>query len=207
MTFGTNSQSRYGLLENLGGTSIAIIVPQRRDTGESLVGRTPLLLGRPTLRLASSEYDFDAPLLCCRSFDMAALAFRSMMTHQDQGSTSSARTTTTWFTARATHGSNKRPLFVIPVAYLFAIMTTLGLGMGWQAYQVLKQWHKPHNYFSMEAANQLIDCYVWAFIALAIWQYMPVSPVAGQKWKQALARHEVVPIANSVHGTLNPTSV
>ena len=63
---------------------------------------------------------------------------------------------------RKQHG---RGAFVIPVVYLFGIMTTLGLVMSWQAYQVLKQWNKPRNYFSLEAANQLIDCYVWSLVA------------------------------------------
>jgi|GraSoiStandDraft_5_1057265.scaffolds.fasta_scaffold97859_1 two-component system LytT family sensor kinase len=100
-----------------------------------------------------------------------------------------------------------RGLFVIPVAYLFAIMTTLGLVMGWQAYQVLKQWHRPHNYFSMEAANQLIDCYVWACIALAIWQYMRFFSVQGPKWKRDLAAHVVIAMATAPIATLLYISV
>src|SRR5690242_16535218 len=68
--------------------------------------------------------------------------------------------------------SPRRGVFVFPVAYLFGIMTAFGLGMGWQAYMVLKQYHKPRNYFSMEAAHQLIDCYVWALLAIGIWQLM-----------------------------------
>ncbi|HWY71508.1 MAG TPA: histidine kinase [Terriglobales bacterium] len=87
---------------------------------------------------------------------------------------------------RREHG---RRAFVIPVTYLFAIMTTLGLVMGWQAYQVLKQWHKPRNYFTLEAANQLIDCYVWCFVALAIWQWMRFFSLQGPKWKRDLAAH------------------
>ena len=87
---------------------------------------------------------------------------------------------------RRKHG---RGAFVIPVAYLFGIMTTLGLVMSWQAYQVLKTWHKPRNYFSLEAANQLIDCYVWCFVALGIWQLMRFFSLQGPKWKRDLAAH------------------
>ena len=87
---------------------------------------------------------------------------------------------------RREHG---RGAFVIPVTYLFGIMTALGLVMGWQAYQVLKQWHKPRNYFTLEAANQLIDCYVWCFVALAIWQWMRFFSLQGPKWKRDLAAH------------------
>jgi two-component system, LytTR family, sensor kinase len=76
-------------------------------------------------------------------------------------------------------------------------MTTLGLIMGWQAYQVLQQWHKPHNYFSMEVANQLIDCYVWAFMALLIWQYMRFFSMQGPKWKRDLAAHLVIAAATA----------
>jgi len=82
-----------------------------------------------------------------------------------------------------------RGAFVIPVVYLFGIMTTLGLVMSWQAYQVLKQWNKPKNYFSLEAANQLIDCYVWSLVALGIWQAMRVFSLQGPKWKRDLAAH------------------
>ena len=66
--------------------------------------------------------------------------------------------------------------------------------MGWQAYQVLKQWHKPRNYFSMEAANQLIDCNVWSFIAILIWQLMRVFSLQGPKWKRDLAAHLAIAI-------------
>ena len=90
---------------------------------------------------------------------------------------------------RRTHG---RGAFVIPVAYLFGIMTTLGLVMGWQAYQVLKQWNKPRNYFTVETANQLIDCYVWCFVALAIWQLMRVFSLQGPKWKRDIAAHVAI---------------
>ena len=88
-----------------------------------------------------------------------------------------------------------RGAFVIPVAYLFGIMTTLGLVMGWQAYQVLKQWNKPRNYFTLETANQLIDCYVWCFVALAIWQFMRVFSLQGAKWKRDMAAHVGIAIA------------
>ena len=85
-----------------------------------------------------------------------------------------------------------RGAFVIPVAYLFAIMTTLGLVMGWQAYQLLNTWHKPYNYFTLETANQLIDCYTWALIALVIWQLMRIFPLQGPKWKRDLAAHIII---------------
>jgi hypothetical protein len=76
-------------------------------------------------------------------------------------------------------------------------MTALGLGMGWQAYQVLKQWHKPRNYFSMEAANQLIDFYVWALVAIGIWQVMRFFSLQGPKWKRDLAAHAAIAAATS----------
>lgn len=82
-----------------------------------------------------------------------------------------------------------RGLFFIPVAYLFAIMTGLALLLAWQAHQVMKQWNRPNNYFSEQAANQLIDFYVWSFIALAIWQYMRVFSLQGPRWKRDLAAH------------------
>lgn len=82
-----------------------------------------------------------------------------------------------------------RGLFVIPVAYLFAIMTTFGLIMGWQNYEVLEHWHKPNNYFTMEAANQLTDWYVWGLAALAAWQFMRWFSLQGPKWKRDLAAH------------------
>lgn len=104
-------------------------------------------------------------------------------------------------------GRSRRPRFVIPVPYLFAIMTTLGLGMGWQAYQVLKQWNKPHNYFSMEAANQLIDYYVWALMALLIWQYMRFFSLQGPKWKRDLCAHAVIAMATAPIATLLYISV
>jgi two-component system, LytTR family, sensor kinase len=99
-------------------------------------------------------------------------------------------------------GKPRRALFVIPVPYLFAIMTTLGLIMGWQAYQVLRGWHKPNNYFTFEAANQLIDCYVWCFIALAIWQYMRFFSLQGPKWKRNLGIHVLIAMANAPLATL-----
>src|SRR6185437_11807163 len=90
-----------------------------------------------------------------------------------------------------------RGVFVFPVAYLFGIMTAFGLGMGWQAYQVLKDWHKPRNYFSMEAANQLIDCYVWSLVAIGIWQLMRVFSLQGSKWKRDLAAHIAIAAVNA----------
>jgi len=103
---------------------------------------------------------------------------------------------------RRTHTPEKRPLFVFPVTYLFAIMTTFGLVMAWQAYQVLKQWGKKNNYFSMEAANQLIDCYVWCLVALAIWQYMRWFSLQGPKWKRDLAAHFLIATATAPVATL-----
>jgi two-component system, LytTR family, sensor kinase len=96
----------------------------------------------------------------------------------------------------------RRGLFVIPVPYLFAIMTTFGLIMGWQAYQILKDYHKPHNYFTFEAANQLIDCYVWSFIALAIWQYLRFFSLQGPKWKRNLGIHVLIAMANAPMATM-----
>ena len=90
--------------------------------------------------------------------------------------------------------STRHGIFVFPVAYLFGIMTAFGLGMGWQAYQVLKQWHKPRNYFSMEAANQLIDCYVWCLVAIGIWQLMRFFSLQSPKWKRDLAAHFAIAV-------------
>ena len=81
-------------------------------------------------------------------------------------------------------------------------MTAFGLAMGWQAYQVLKQWGKKNNYFSMEAANQLIDCYVWCFVALAIWQFMRWFSLQGPKWKRDLGAHFLIAIATAPAATL-----
>lgn len=81
-------------------------------------------------------------------------------------------------------------------------MTAFGLIMGWQAYQVLKDWHKPNNYFTLEAANQLIDCYVWCFVALAIWQYMRFFSLQGPKWKRNLGIHALIAMANAPIATL-----
>src|SRR6185312_7094663 len=99
--------------------------------------------------------------------------------------------------ATATSRRSRRGVFVFPVAYLFGIMTAFGLGMGWQAYQVLKQWNKPRNYFSMEAANQLIDCYVWCLVAIGIWQLMRVFSLQGSKWKRDLAAHIAIAAVNA----------
>ncbi|HWC18713.1 MAG TPA: histidine kinase [Terriglobales bacterium] len=103
---------------------------------------------------------------------------------------------------RSSHTREKRLLFVIPITYLFAIMTAFGLVMGWQAYQVLKQWGKKNNYFSMEAANQLIDCYVWCFVALAIWQFMRWFSLQGPKWKRDLVAHLLIAAATAPVATL-----
>jgi len=96
----------------------------------------------------------------------------------------------------------RRGVFVFPVAYLFGIMTAFGLGMGWQAYMVLKQWNKPRNYFSMEVANQLIDCYVWALVAIGIWQVMRLFSMQGPKWKRDVAAHIVIAAVNAPVATL-----
>ncbi len=104
-------------------------------------------------------------------------------------------------TTPADRGS-RRGVFVFPVAYLFGIMTAFGLGMGWQAYQVLKQWHKPLNYFTLEAANQLIDCYVWALVAIGIWQLMRFFSLQGPKWKRDLAAHIAIAMATAPVATL-----
>ena len=104
---------------------------------------------------------------------------------------------------KITQGTGVRHgIFVFPVAYLFGIMTAFGLGMGWQAYQVLKQWHKPRNYFSMEAANQLIDCYVWALVAIGIWQLMRLFSLQGPKWKRDLAAHIAIAAVTAPVATL-----
>ena len=92
---------------------------------------------------------------------------------------------------------NQRGLFVIPVAYLFAIMTSFALLLAWQAHQVMKQWNRPNNYFSEQAANQLIDFYVWSLMALAIWQYMRVFSLQGPKWKRDLAVHAGIAIVTA----------
>lgn len=97
---------------------------------------------------------------------------------------------------------SRRGVFVFSLSYLFGIMTAFGLGMGWQAYQVLKQWHKLNNYFSMEAANQLIDCYVWSLVAIGIWQLMRFFSLQGPKWKRDLAAHFVIAAASAPLATL-----
>ena len=99
-------------------------------------------------------------------------------------------------------GKSGRGIFVIPVAYLFAIMTGLALLLAWQAHQVMKQWNRPNNYFSEQAANQLIDFYVWSFIALAIWQYMRVFSLQGPLWKRDLAVHIGIAVVTAPLATL-----
>ena len=96
------------------------------------------------------------------------------------------------FTKRESREIRKRGLFVIPTAYLFGIMTLLGLLIGWQDYELLLVWRRPHVHFSEEIANQLIDCYVWTFIALLIWQLMRWFPLQGPKWKRDLGAHFVI---------------
>ena len=98
--------------------------------------------------------------------------------------------------------NGKRGLFVIPVAYLFGIMTVVGLLLGWQNYQLMVTRHYPNPSFAMEAANQLIDCYVWSLIALAIWQLMRVFSLQGAKWKRDLAAHFVIAFAMAPPATL-----
>src|SRR5215472_120012 len=82
-----------------------------------------------------------------------------------------------------------RGLFVVPVAYLFAIMTSLALLLSWQAHQVMKQWTRLNYYFSVQATTQLIVFSVWSLITLAIWQYMRVFSLQGPRWKRDLAVH------------------
>ena len=92
-------------------------------------------------------------------------------------------------------------------------MTTLGLIMGWESYQVLRQYHKAHNYFSAEAANQLIDFYVWTLVAIGIWQLIRFLPVQGPNWKRQLFAHigislAVAPLATLAYiGALAPTGI
>jgi len=92
-------------------------------------------------------------------------------------------------------------------------MTTLGLVMAWESYQVLRQYHKPHNYFTLEAANELIDFYVWTLIAIGIWQLMRFIPVQGVRWKWQLFAHigislAVAPLATVAYiGVLAPTGL
>src|SRR5579859_730153 len=93
---------------------------------------------------------------------------------------------------RDSPATRKRGLFVIPTPYLFGIMTLLGLLIGWQDYELLLVWRRPHDHFSEEIANQLIDCYVWTLIALLIWQLMRWFPLQGLKWKRDLAAHFVI---------------
>ena len=93
---------------------------------------------------------------------------------------------------RESGATRKRGLFVFPAAYLFGIMTLLGLLIGWQDYELLLVWRRPHVHFSEEIANQLIDCYVWAMIALLIWQLMRWFPLQGTKWRRDLAVHFVI---------------
>jgi two-component system, LytTR family, sensor kinase len=104
---------------------------------------------------------------------------------------------------RQTHQRNTgRGIFVVPVAYLFAIMTSLALLLAWQAHQVMKQWNRPNNHFSEQAANQLIDFYVWSLIALAIWQYMRVFSLQGPQWKRDLAVHFCIAVVTAPIATL-----
>jgi len=100
------------------------------------------------------------------------------------------------------HRKTGRGIFVVPVAYLFAIMTSLALLLAWQAHQVMKQWNRPNNYFSEQAANQLIDFYVWSLIALAIWQYMRVFSLQGPQWKRDLAVHLGIAVVTAPIATL-----
>ena len=117
------------------------------------------------------------------------------------------RTSFTSDNSKSQARSARHGVFVFPVAYLFGIMTAFGLGMGWQAYQVLKQWNKPRNYFSMEAANQLIDCYVWCLVAIGIWQLMRVFSLQGPKWKRDLAAHFAIAVATAPVATFGYIAV
>lgn len=85
--------------------------------------------------------------------------------------------------------ASRRGLFVMPIAYLFGIMTTLALMMGWQNYQLMARWKRPNAYFSLETANQMVDWYVWAFMAIAAWQIMRIFSLQGPKWKRDLSAH------------------
>lgn len=96
----------------------------------------------------------------------------------------------------------KRGLFVIPVAYLFGIMTLLGLLMGWQAYQLMLTWKRVTPSFAAETANQLIDCYAWALMGMVIWQFMRFFSLQGAKWKRDLAAHIVLSVLMAPVATL-----
>jgi len=96
----------------------------------------------------------------------------------------------------------KRGLFVIPVTYLFGVMTVVGLLLGWQAYQLALAWNKSKASFGVQAASQLIDCYSWSLIALVIWQIMRVFSLQGQKWKRDLAAHVLIAFAVAPLATL-----
>jgi len=98
--------------------------------------------------------------------------------------------------------SRGRGLFVIPVAYLFGIMTLLGLLMGWENYQLILSWRKYNPSFAKEAANQLMDFYAWGLISLLIWQLMRVFSLQGPKWKRDLAAHLVISVAMAPFATL-----
>ena len=140
------------------------------------------------------EYDFERRLLRFMP------QFQDLNTDRQLGSSSSGLSH--WFAIKTSPANERHGIFVIPVAYLLAIMTTLGLVMGWQAYQVLKQYQRPHNYFTAEAANQLIDCYVWTIIAVAIWQLMRWIPVQGPTWKRQLIAHIGISLVVSPIATL-----
>lgn len=81
-------------------------------------------------------------------------------------------------------------------------MTVVGLLLGWENYQLMVSRHYPGSFFTIEAANQLIDCYVWSFIALVIWQLMRVFSLQGPKWKRNLVAHVVIAFAMAPLGTL-----
>lgn len=120
----------------------------------------------------------------------------------DSAPTPSSFGGSTWFSRTSVRRNGKHGLFVIPVTYLWAIMTILGLVMGWQSYQVLEQYHKAHNYYTAEAANQLIDCYVWTLMAIAIWQLLRFLPVQGPNWKGQLIAHVGISLVAAPVGTL-----
>lgn len=98
--------------------------------------------------------------------------------------------------------SRGRGFFVVPVAYLFGIMTLLGLLMGWQNYQLILSWRKYSPSFANEAANQLIDFYAWGLVSLLIWQIMRVFSLQGPKWKRDLAAHLLISVAMAPFATL-----
>ena len=96
----------------------------------------------------------------------------------------------------------RRAFFVIPVPYLFGIMTVVAMLLGWENYQFMFSRHYADSSFAVEAGNELIDCYVWSFIALVIWQLMRFFSLHGPKWKRDLAAHIAIAFAVAPLATL-----